>query len=286
MNIGEKIKNLRTSKLMTQKELAGDVITRNMLSQIENGTAFPSLQSLIYLANRLGVQPGYLLTEGGANEMYYRKYANYSNIISSFKSGEWEICRDLCIACLADGSDNEITYMLASSAYHIGCTCFFYGELKKSAKMFEEALEYSLMTAFDTGSIISCIKAHAYLMAKISPSLVIDIPHTASYSVCSCDICKFSESLSGDKNEAKNGNWMNESYHHTIIANSLMKKENYEAAIGLFSQICDDNSLPKPIIYMALDDLEKCCKETEDFKGAYEISQIKIQLFEKMLADT
>ena len=64
-----------------------------------------------------------------------------------------------------------------------------------------------------------------------------------------------------------------------------MKNENYEAAIGLYSQIYDDNSLPKPVMYMILDELEGCCKLTEDFKGAYEFSQAKIQLFEKMLAD-
>lgn len=286
MKIGEKIKNLRTSKLMTQKELSGDVITRNMLSQIENGTALPSLQSLIYLANRLGVQPGYLLTEGDTSEMYYRKYANYSNIISSFKSEEWEICRDLCISCLADGSDNEITYMLASSAYHIGISCFSKGELKKAEKMFEEALEYTLMTVFDTGYINSCIKAHSELMANISPSLSIDIPDTASNSVCSCDFCKFTENLFGEKYNVKDEKWNNINYHHALAAISLIKKENYEAAMGLLSQIYDDNSLPKPILYMVLDSLEKCCKETEDFKGAYEISQAKIQLFEKMLVDT
>ncbi len=286
MNIGEKIKNLRSSKLMTQKELAGDVITRNMLSQIENGAALPSLQSLIYLANRLGVQPGYLLTEGDTNEMYYRKYTNYANIISSFKSGEWEICRDLCISCLADGSDNEITYMLANAAYHIGIACFSRGELKKSAKMLEEALEYSLMTVFDTGCILSCIRAHGELMAHISPSLAIDIPDASTNFICSCDICKFSEILFCEKSNVKGEKWDNIEYFHALTAFSLIKNENYAAAIGLLSQIYDDNSLPKPILYMILDSLEKCCKETEDFKGAYEFSQAKIQLFEKMLADT
>ena len=286
MNIGEKIKNLRTSKMMTQKELSGDVITRNMLSQIETGTALPSLQSLIYLANRLGVQPGYLLTEGDTSEMYYRKYANYSNIISSFKSKEWKICRDLCISCLADGSDNEITYMLASSAYHIGVSCFSKGELKKAERMFEEALEYALMTAFDTGCINSCIGAHSELMASISPSLAMDIPDTVSDSICSCDICKFTANIFGEKPNVKDERWKNANYSHALAANSLMKKENYEAAMGLLSQIYDDNSLPKPILYMVLDSLEKCCKETEDFKGAYDFSQAKIQLFEKMLIDT
>ncbi len=286
MNIGEKIKKLRTSKLMTQKELAGDIITRNMLSQIENGTALPSLQSLIYLANRLGVQPGYLLTEGGANEMYYRKYINYPNMISSFKSGEWEICRDLCLSCLADGSDNEITYMLASSAYNIGLSCFFKGELKRSSKMFEEALEYSFLTAFDVGSIVVCVKSHAKLMSAISPSLAIDIPDSSSSSSCSCDVCKFTELISSCDKASKDEVWKNINYKHFISAKALMASENYSAAIGLLSHICYDSSFPKPIIYMAFNDLEKCCKETEDFKGAYEISQAKIQLFEKMLADT
>ena len=50
MKIGEKIKSVRASKMMTQAELAGDGITRNMLSKIENGTALPSLTTLLYFA--------------------------------------------------------------------------------------------------------------------------------------------------------------------------------------------------------------------------------------------
>ena len=64
MNIGKKIKELRTEKLMTQSELAGAEITRNMLSRIENEAALPSLGTVLYLAERLGVPAGYLLSEG------------------------------------------------------------------------------------------------------------------------------------------------------------------------------------------------------------------------------
>jgi transcriptional regulator with XRE-family HTH domain len=41
MNIGKKIKDLRSAKMMTQSELAGDEITRNMLSRIESGSKRP-----------------------------------------------------------------------------------------------------------------------------------------------------------------------------------------------------------------------------------------------------
>lgn len=47
MDIGKKIREIRTEKLMTQSQLAGDEITRNMLSRIENGAALPSLGTVM-----------------------------------------------------------------------------------------------------------------------------------------------------------------------------------------------------------------------------------------------
>jgi transcriptional regulator with XRE-family HTH domain len=49
--------------MMTQQELAGEYITRNMLSRIENGFALPSIPTLLYLAEKLGVPAGYLLAD-------------------------------------------------------------------------------------------------------------------------------------------------------------------------------------------------------------------------------
>ena len=71
MNIGEKIKNLRMSKMMTQQELAGEHITRNMLSRIENGFALPSMQTLLYISDKLGVPAGFLLAEGIAGRVVW-----------------------------------------------------------------------------------------------------------------------------------------------------------------------------------------------------------------------
>lgn len=63
MHLGEKIKEARLEAGFTQRALCGDVITRNMLSQIENGTARPSMTTLQYLAGRLGKSVGYFLEE-------------------------------------------------------------------------------------------------------------------------------------------------------------------------------------------------------------------------------
>ena len=63
MNLGEKIKNARISKKITQSALAGEKITRNMLSQIENGKATPSLETLSYIAGELNLPIAYFFSE-------------------------------------------------------------------------------------------------------------------------------------------------------------------------------------------------------------------------------
>ena len=63
MTLGEKLKQARLEAGLSQRQLCGDVITRNMLSQIENGSARPSMDTLKYLASRLGKPVSYFLEE-------------------------------------------------------------------------------------------------------------------------------------------------------------------------------------------------------------------------------
>lgn len=54
MNIGQSIRDARTQRGMTQRELAGSHFTRELISQIESGRCQPSLKTLTILAQRLG----------------------------------------------------------------------------------------------------------------------------------------------------------------------------------------------------------------------------------------
>ena len=63
MELGEKIRQARQELGLSQRQLCGDVITRNMLSQIENGSANPSMATLQYLAAQLGKPVSYFLQE-------------------------------------------------------------------------------------------------------------------------------------------------------------------------------------------------------------------------------
>jgi transcriptional regulator with XRE-family HTH domain len=63
MDLGSKIKQARIAAGLSQKQLCGQQITRNMLSQIENGSARPSMKTLGYLAEQLGKPMSYFLEE-------------------------------------------------------------------------------------------------------------------------------------------------------------------------------------------------------------------------------
>lgn len=63
MELGEKLRLARLEAGLSQRELCGDEITRNMLSRIENGAARPSMKTLRFLAARLDKPVSYFLEE-------------------------------------------------------------------------------------------------------------------------------------------------------------------------------------------------------------------------------
>lgn len=63
VELGKRIKEARIAKKMTQSEVVGNFITRNMLSQIESGTANPSIKTLEYLAGVLELPIMYLVND-------------------------------------------------------------------------------------------------------------------------------------------------------------------------------------------------------------------------------
>ena len=63
MELGEKLKQARLEAGLSQRQLCGGEITRNMLSQIEHGTARPSMDTLRYLSARLGKPLSWFLEE-------------------------------------------------------------------------------------------------------------------------------------------------------------------------------------------------------------------------------
>lgn len=86
MEVGEKLRQARLELGLSQKALCGEYITRNMLSQIENGSARPSMKTLRYLSSRLGKPLAFFLEEElGETPNQRRIFAARQ----AFDAGDW-----------------------------------------------------------------------------------------------------------------------------------------------------------------------------------------------------
>src|SRR5207237_7177098 len=67
-SLGERLRELRTTRGLTQTELAGDRFSKEYVSQIERGKTRPTPETVRWLADRLGVDAGYLANGVSADE--------------------------------------------------------------------------------------------------------------------------------------------------------------------------------------------------------------------------
>ncbi len=93
--LGQRIKEARIAKKMTQSQVVGTFITRNMLSQIENGIAMPSIHTLEYLAEVLDLPDLLDLTASGS-ESVNEEHSHVMDVASAItaakqaaRSGDW-----------------------------------------------------------------------------------------------------------------------------------------------------------------------------------------------------
>ena len=125
MDIGKRLKQARLEAGLSQRQLCGETITRNMLSLIENGTARPSMDTLTYLAGRLGKPVSYFLEEsavtspntdrmGDARSAFAaERYAEARDALKAYQAPDetfdWEkrLLEALCCMALAEQAIGE-----------------------------------------------------------------------------------------------------------------------------------------------------------------------------------
>ena len=297
MNIGERIRELRISKLMTQADLAGDRITRNMLSCIENGSANPSLSTIVYIAGRLGVPAGFLLAEQG-DEMAFRKMSNLSNIKKAYTTGDVQSCRSLCLSGCPE-PDDEISLLLANCDMGIAIEEFWCGRLRSSCRFFDEALSYAEKTIYSTDAIEAEIRVYFRYMERISHTLYSDLLDEekvlsvksntvlsqyldALYALDDSDVSVAEQLIDQLTNSGEN------SFFKAHLQNKLlMIDKNYKQAQKALQQLLQDGNMPlnKIELYTVLEELEICCRENDDYKNAYRYASEKVELLEQLLKE-
>ena len=276
MNLGEKIKNLRISKNITQNALSGDKITRNMLSQIENGKAMPSLETLTYIANELKMPLSYFFSED-EDTFFYEKKSAINDIYTAFKNKAYKHCINL-IGRLSK-KDDELLLLLASSHFELGKQSFFSGSLISAKESLDAAKEYSEKTVFNTEHITAIIPMYLAIIKNVqAPLLEFDISEyqRSLYDTFDYEFFKYL-TLDFDYD------YQNSIFKKHLDAKSLIKERNYKEALKLLETIAGEStrkSYNAFAVFNIYSDIENCYKQLYDFENAYRYASKKLSLLE------
>ncbi len=292
-HIGEKIRRLRLQRKMTQRDLAGDQITRNMLSCIENGTALPSLPTIWYLSERLEVPAGFLLAEGD-DDRIWRKMNEITDIKRVFGQGDPRICLALCRGC--DGeTDDEINTIMAKCSLMIAREELDAGHLKSCCAALDDAVNISERVVYNRQEVRQTAALYFRFLRKLSSSLysetsleIEDPFFGAGDSFCRYILAKEAADA-GDRDRVDaylRRDDTDDPWYLLLRAHLDTIDGRFDVAHAALTRLLHaDFANSKPLVYYIFTDLEICCRETGDFRGAYEYSQDKVQLLESMLAD-
>ncbi|MGE7674774.1 helix-turn-helix domain-containing protein [Lysinibacillus sp. NPDC094403] len=142
-SLGTRIRKLRKERKLTLEELAGDRLTKGMLSQIENDKAKPSMESLEYIAERLGVKASELLEQ--VNPASLRQLLEQAEILfAELKLGDIdnaqqivEMIKPYIEELPLSYEAGRLLYIYAAAQYQAGLTTWE-SPLQESRIMFKE----------------------------------------------------------------------------------------------------------------------------------------------------
>jgi len=294
MNVGEKIRNLRLEKLMTQADLAGDQITRNMLCTIERGAALPSLQTACYIAARLNVPVGYLLAEE-CDDFAYRKMAAMQNIRHALCAGDYVGCIAMLNANFGESFDDEIALIRAECEYHIARDAFDNGKLRAAASGFDRAIAAAKNTVYDTAWIRTRAAVYFRYLSLLSPTLTSDMLELSEIETATSvgdDFCAYvlaKEALDDGRRGELNAylaRYGGTVYAARLSALALMRDGESHAALAAFEKLLSSDELTVGVLmYEVFGDMELCCRQNDDYKRAYEFSSSRMGLLERLLEE-
>lgn len=295
MNIGKRIRQLRLSKLMTQADLAGDQITRNMLCNIERGTALPSLPTAMYLAGRLGVPVGLLLAEEGG-EFPYRKMIEMPNIRRAFAAGDFTGCLSLLHSSFPAERDDELSLLCAEAEFGAARNAFEEGRFRRAAAAFDRGVTAAGQTVYDTDSLRARTAVYFRYLSGVSPTLSSDIlpeNEVAGARAFGDEFCEYYMALDALENgrDGEVAAYLTRQekslYAARIRALILMKKEEYqEAEEALEALLARPELSVGALLYEIFGDLDLCCRKNDDYKRAYEFAGSRMGLLERLLEES
>ncbi len=288
--LGEKIRILRKRRGMTQSELCGGFITRNMLSRIETGAAMPSLETLLYIADRLEISPGWLIDDD-AELSGYEKSRFIGSIKALYREKKYAECAAECRRAPADFIDDEVCLIAADSLYVAAVQNLRAGFIASAEDMFAAALGFNMRGLIRISVLEDTVRAFLeYIKAVYVNSRFRD-----DFSGCA---------LPDPLPPYEGAQCLRLNMHikdgHPELARALLDAgalagpcaEQVSAAIALaggdidgaeerFRELVRGAELPAEIMYLTCSELEAIARRKQNYKLAYTCAERKLELLNR-----
>lgn len=285
--IGARIRECRLAAGMTQEELAGDIITRNMLSMIESGKSTPSVETLSEICARLGVSVSRIFADE-REDAVFRK----GKIIDSFRT----LFREKRYSELAEEAervqvfDEEILTLLAYSYVGIAAELLVQCKPMTAKAYFDKALDASENTS---------ARAYAENTARFA-DILYDSATNRNISPELCEQMNFSPSAvppeffaylsalrffeTGESAYAeaieRSGLVLSEQYLLHLRGEAMYSAGNFESALSLFVKAADSEPKGFFSLIRMYTDIELCAQHIGNYEIAYKYSAKHIALVE------
>ena len=260
MELGQRLRQARMEAGLSQRQLCGDAITRNMLSQIENGTARPSMDTLAYLARQLGKPISFFLEEQAVTSP---NQAVMEAARDAYRAGAHSRVLDI----LADYRepdpvfDQERYFLLAVCQLRLAEQAVLSERRVHALELLERCARSGARTAYYTPELE---QKRLVLMASVRPELAAELAAEDGILLARAALAL----QRGDP--ARAAQYLDAAEDRTGPRWSMLRGEccfglkEYEAAARCFHQA------EAALSGKAIPWLEQCYKELGDYKRAYE----------------
>ena len=276
MTLGEKIKSRRRELKITQSELAGTKITRNMISALEKDKATPSLATLKYIADTLDLPLSYLLSEDDDLSFYIKK-ERIPAIKYALEAKNYNACISNILKI--DTLDDELYYILAKCYFELGISSIKNGSLLTAKKQLKKSTEYCNRTMYDTSRFTTIIPLYSAIANNINAPLLEFEEQEFKKELEHCFELEFYNYLTLNQEYT----YTNVQYKLHIEAKKLIKDRKYQEALKLLSELertKSDYPYNSYLMFGVYADLEACYKQLYDYENAYRYSSKRLSLIE------
>lgn len=281
-NLGRKIREQRKGRKLTQQALCGSDLNRSMLSQIENGIARPSIDTLLLLCRKLGIPLSYLMCESKKEEAQYKRMQTIEEIRNLYGSGQYRKCTVLCRAELEE--DDEIAYILSQCEVMLAGECLQRSALS-SAEGHITAAEIAVQdTSYGQAEVRNRCKFFRMLIHAVQNQQIPPVDTILRYAAFADSSFVLYLTLLSYMEEGTNSipaslatQQHQEAYRNYLSARIQISQERYADAYPLLRSVCQH---PPGFFteFFALRDMEYCCQKNENYKEAYEFAKKRLSL--------